>query len=50
MSMKRRSWSACLVFAGVALMSVAADKAPSVLNHTVKDDRRQTRHPHGVSR
>ncbi len=37
MSMSRNSWSACLVFAGVALMSIAADKAPSVLGHTVKD-------------
>ncbi len=37
MSMSRNSWSACLVFAGAALMSIAADKAPSVLGHTVKD-------------
>ena len=34
---KRRSWFLSLVVAGVALMSIAADKASSVLNHTVKD-------------
>ena len=36
MPTKRNSWSACLVFSGVALMSIAADKTPSVLDHTVK--------------
>ncbi len=37
MSWNRRSVSACVVFAGVALMSIAANKAASVLQHTVKD-------------
>ena len=37
MTMNRKSGLACLMVAGVALMSVAADKAPSVLSHTVKD-------------
>lgn len=32
-----RSWPARLVLAGVALMSLAADKPASVLKHTVKD-------------
>ncbi len=36
MLLSRQSWSARLLFAGVALMSIAADKAPSVLNHTMK--------------
>ncbi len=36
MFLSRQSWSARLLFAGVALMSIAADKAPSVLNHTMK--------------
>ena len=32
-----RTWTASLVFAGVALMGLAASKATSVLDHTVRD-------------
>ena len=37
MSLSRASSFTCLAFAGVALMSLAADKAASVLDHTVKN-------------
>ena len=33
----RLSWTSCLLFAGAALINIAADKPPSVLKHTVKD-------------
>ena len=37
MTMNRKPWSIRLLFAGVALMSLAAGKAASVLDHTVND-------------
>lgn len=37
MKMNRNPWSIRLLFAGVALMSLAAGKAASVLDHTVND-------------